>query len=54
MRVIMTAMTPAERQATRREREKAAGLIRLTVTIPKARKTELKAILAQWREEIGC
>jgi hypothetical protein len=44
----------AEHQATKREREKAAGMIRLTVTIPKERKAELKAIVAQWREEGGC
>jgi hypothetical protein len=50
----MTAMTPAERQATKREREKATGMIRRTVTIPKERDAELKAIVAQWREESGC
>lgn len=39
-----------EYQHRRIEREKAAGLIRVLVTIPKERVEELKAIVAQWRE----
>jgi hypothetical protein len=47
----MTDNTIARRQAALRERERAAGLIRTTVTIPEKRKPELKEIVAKWMEE---
>jgi hypothetical protein len=42
--------TAAERNAALRERERAAGLMRATVVIPAARKAELDALVASWRE----
>lgn len=43
--------TAAERNAALRERERAAGLIRVTHVIPEKRKAELAALVASWREE---
>lgn len=40
----------AERQAALREREAAAGLKRVLVTIPAERAAELAALVKQWRE----
>lgn len=40
-----------ENQHRRIAREKAAGLIRVLVTIPAERKAELKEIVNAWREE---
>lgn len=45
-----TPLTNLERQRRKIERERAAGLIRRTVTIPKTRETELKEIVAKWME----
>jgi hypothetical protein len=47
----MSALTNLERQHRKIERERAAGLVRRTVTIPEKRDQELKAIVAKWVEE---
>lgn len=47
----MTALTNLERQHRKIGRERAAGLIRRTVTIPGNREQELKAIVAKWLDE---
>lgn len=47
----MTALTNLERQHLKIARERAAGLIRRTVTIPEKRDAELKAIVAKWMAE---
>jgi hypothetical protein len=43
--------TAAERQARQRERERAAGLKRVTVTVPEERAAELVALVKQWRQD---
>jgi hypothetical protein len=44
----MPPLTNLEKQRRQIERERAAGLIRTTVTIPEKRKPELKEIVAKW------
>jgi hypothetical protein len=41
----------ARAQETLRRRERDAGLVRITVTIPEDRRAELQQIAAEWREE---
>lgn len=40
-----------EKQRRQIDRERAAGLIRRTVTIPERRESELRAIVAEWKKE---
>lgn len=42
--------TAAERNAALRERERVAGLTRVTVVVPAERKAELATLVKQWRE----
>lgn len=46
----MTALSNLERQQRKIERERAAGFIRRTVTIPEGREAQLKQIVAEWLE----
>jgi hypothetical protein len=49
----MTALTPAQRQANRTARQKAAGLVRVSEWIPdtKAARQAIKALAAKLRKE---
>lgn len=47
----MPDRTNAERQAALRQREQAAGMVRLTVTIPEHRAAELASIVRRWKGE---
>lgn len=45
----MTDRTAAQRQARKLLRDRASGLVRRTVTIPKDRQVELATIVRMWR-----
>jgi hypothetical protein len=45
------AMTSAEQKAAQRRRDRAAGLIEVTVKIPVGRVQELRKIAAKWLEK---
>lgn len=47
----MTDRTNLKRQREQIQRERAAGIIRVTVRIPEQRKAELDSIVRGWREQ---
>jgi hypothetical protein len=46
----MTDRTNLKRQREQIQRERAAGIIRVTVRIPEERKAELLKIVTEWKE----
>jgi hypothetical protein len=46
----MPDRTAAKRVAALRQRERDAGMVRVSIVIPKERRAELQQIAAEWRD----